>query len=95
MARKKVTRREFVAETGTAAAAAAFSAKGFPMIVKRHVLGGPGYQAPSDTVNFAVAGFGGMGSGNAQELAKTDTLCFPVKGRRSWGSRITCSPSRK
>jgi predicted dehydrogenase len=74
MARKKVTRREFVAETGTAAAAAAFTAKGFPMIVPRHVLGGPGYQAPSDTVNFAVAGFGGMGSGNAQELAKTENL---------------------
>jgi predicted dehydrogenase len=69
MARKKVTRREFLTESGTAAAAAAFTAKGFPMIVPRHVLGGPGYQAPSDTVNFAVVGFGGMGSGNAHTLA--------------------------
>src|ERR1044071_3700645 len=74
MARKKVTRREFLAESGTAAAAAAFAAKGFPMIVPRHVLGGPGYQAPSDTVNFAVVGFGGQGSVNATELATTETL---------------------
>ncbi|MEA3245874.1 MAG: Gfo/Idh/MocA family oxidoreductase [Gemmatimonadota bacterium] len=74
MARKKVTRREFVAESGAIAASAAFAARGFPMIVPRHVLGGPGYRAPSDTVNFAVAGFGGMGSGNAQELVKTENL---------------------
>lgn len=74
MARKKVTRREFVAESSTVAAAAAFTANGFPMIVPRHVLGGRGYQAPSDTVNFAVAGFGGMGSSNAQELVKTENL---------------------
>lgn len=77
MGRKKVTRREFVADTGRMAAGAAsvsFAARGFPMIVPRHVLGGPGYRAPSDMVNFAVAGFGGMGSGNAQELVKTENL---------------------
>ena len=74
MARKKVTRRDFVAESSAAAASAVFAARGFPMIVPRHVLGGPGYRAPSDTLNFAVAGFGGMGSTNAQELAKTENL---------------------
>jgi predicted dehydrogenase len=74
MARKKVTRREFVAESGAAAAGAVFASNGFPMIVPRHVIGGAGYRAPSDTVNFAVAGFGGMGSGNAQELVKTENL---------------------
>ena len=74
MKKKTVTRREFVAESGAMAAGAALSARGFPMIVPRHVLGGPGYRAPSDTVHFAVAGFGGMGSGNAQELAKTEQL---------------------
>ena len=37
----------------TAAAAA--------MIVPRHVLGGPGYQAPSDTLAIAGVGVGGMG----------------------------------
>jgi hypothetical protein len=33
-----------------------------PMIVPRFVLGGPGYQAPSDTLRIAAVGVGGMGS---------------------------------
>src|ERR1700674_1729472 len=66
MTGKNVTRREFVADAGKI---------GFGvMIVPRHVLGGVGYQAPSDTINFAVIGFGGMGSENALELAKTENL---------------------
>jgi predicted dehydrogenase len=66
MIRKKVTRREFVADAGKIGLGV--------MIVPRHVLGGVGYQAPSDTMNFAVIGFGGMGSENALELAKTENL---------------------
>ncbi len=31
------------------------------LVVPRHVLGGPGYQAPSDTLNIAGVGVGGMG----------------------------------
>ena len=73
MARKEISRRDFVADAGKLALGAAI-APGFPMIVPRHVLGGVGYRAPSDIVNFAVVGFGGMGSGNAQELAKTEQL---------------------
>ena len=73
MARKDISRRDFVADAGKLALGAAI-APGFPMIVPRHVLGGLGYRAPSDIVNFAVVGFGGMGSGNAQELAKTEQL---------------------
>jgi predicted dehydrogenase len=61
-----ITRRDFVAETSKLALGA--------MIVPRHVLGGVGYQAPSDTLNFAVIGFGGMGSNNAFELSKTENL---------------------
>jgi predicted dehydrogenase len=49
-------RRQFVR---TAAAAAA----GFT-ILPRHVLGGPGYLAPSDTLTKAVVGVGGMGRGH-------------------------------
>ena len=49
-------RRQFVR---TAAAAAA----GFT-ILPRHVLGGPGYLAPSDTLTKAVIGVGGMGRGH-------------------------------
>src|SRR3954467_7372613 len=66
MTRKKVTRRQFVADAGKIGLGV--------MIVPRHVLGGVGYQAPSDTLNFAVIGFGGMGSENALELAKTENL---------------------
>src|SRR5215208_7068567 len=63
---KKVTRRRFVADTGKIGLGG--------MIVPRHVLGGVGFQAPSDTMNFAVVGFGGMGSENALQLAKTENL---------------------
>ncbi|MEI6813025.1 MAG: Gfo/Idh/MocA family oxidoreductase [bacterium] len=74
MADKKVTRRDFVENTTRAALAAAFVAPKFPSIVPRHVLGGPGFQAPSDTLNFAVVGFGGMGSGNANVLAQVENM---------------------
>ena len=50
--------------TTTAAAATAFT------IVPRHVLGGPGYQAPSDTLNIAGIGVGGMGRNNVQGCAE-------------------------
>src|SRR6202162_6757747 len=66
MTGKRITRREFVADAGRVGVGV--------MIVPRHVLGGVGYQAPSDTINFAVIGFGGMGSENALELAKTENL---------------------
>ncbi|HEY0528039.1 MAG TPA: Gfo/Idh/MocA family oxidoreductase [Gemmatimonadaceae bacterium] len=66
MTRRKVTRRQFVADAGRIGLGV--------MIVPRHVLGGVGFQAPSDTMNFAVVGFGGMGSENALELAKTENL---------------------
>lgn len=69
MSDKVPSRREFVESTAKAALAAVFVAPNFPMIVPRHVLGGPGYIAPSDQFNFAVVGFGGMGSSNAETLA--------------------------
>jgi predicted dehydrogenase len=48
----------------TAAAAAGF------MIVPRRVLGGPGFLAPSDTVNVAGIGIGGMGAGDVDRMAE-------------------------
>src|SRR5215468_10732836 len=60
MKRDKITRRNFVAGTTGAALSA--------MIVPRHVLGGVGYNAPSDTVNFALIGCGGQGKTDAGEL---------------------------
>ena len=32
-----------------------------PLVVPRHVLGGPNYQAPSDKLTIAAVGVGGMG----------------------------------
>ncbi len=60
MKRDKITRRKFVAGTTGAAVGA--------MIVPRHVLGGPGYQPPSDKLNVAVVGCGGQGASDATEL---------------------------
>ncbi len=60
MAKEKITRRKFVAGTTGAAISA--------MVVPRHVLGGVGYNAPSDTVNFALIGCGGQGKTDSAEL---------------------------
>lgn len=60
MPRSHVSRRDFVSASAKLAAGA--------MIVPRHVLGGVGYRAPSDTLNFACVGFGGMGMNNAAVL---------------------------
>jgi predicted dehydrogenase len=61
-----VTRRTFV---GTVATAAGIT------IVPRHVLGGTGFQAPSDTVNVAVVGWAhGMGTSNLTAVAKSDNI---------------------
>jgi predicted dehydrogenase len=54
-----VSRRDFVADTAKLAAGV--------MIVPRHVIG-RGFRAPSDTLNFACVGIGGMGMNNASEL---------------------------
>lgn len=54
----KISRRNFLGSA--AAASAAFS------IVPRHVLGGVGYVAPSEKLNIATIGAGGMGSGNTK-----------------------------
>ena len=52
-------RRDFIATAATLTAGLT--------IVPRHVLG-RGLQAPSDTVNIAAVGIGGMGAVNAQAV---------------------------
>jgi len=56
----KISRRDFI---GSAATAAAFT------IVPRSVLGGPGNTAPSDKLNIAGVGIGGMGQDNIRACA--------------------------
>lgn len=59
----KKTRRDFL-RTGSITAAGFF-------IVPRHVLGGPGYIAPSDRLNIAGIGAGGKGASDLAEFAKS------------------------
>src|SRR5258708_10512888 len=69
---KDLTRREFVAGAGKATLGA-MVATGAPLIVPNRVLG-RGRRAPSDTVNVAIVGCGGMGCQNALVLAQTDHI---------------------
>jgi predicted dehydrogenase len=61
----RTTRRRFL----SASAAMAF---GFS-IVPRHVLGGPGHTPPSERVNIAGIGVGGMGGGDIATVSKLGT----------------------
>ncbi len=69
---KDLTRREFVAGAGHATLGAML-VTGAPLIVPSRVLG-RGRRAPSDTVNVAIVGFGGMGCQNARVLAQSDHI---------------------
>src|SRR3972149_1542934 len=64
MARKRISRRKFVGNVG---AGVAFT------IVPRHVLG-RGYRAPSDTLNVACIGVGGMGANDVKGVGKTENV---------------------
>jgi len=61
MKNKKISRRKFIGST--AAAATAFT------IVPRHVLGGAGYKPPSEKLNVAGVGVGGIGMDNILNVA--------------------------
>jgi predicted dehydrogenase len=56
---QSTSRRRFLATASVAAGAT---------IVPRHVLGGPGFVAPSDKVNVALIGAGGQGLTNVRSL---------------------------
>jgi predicted dehydrogenase len=62
------SRRDFL-KTASAAAAGL-------SIVPRHVLGGPGYQAPSDTMNVAAIGAGGRGESVLQSVASENVVAL-------------------
>lgn len=62
--RKRITRRTFV---DNVVAGVAFT------IVPRHVLG-RGYRPPSDTLNVACIGVGGMGATDVKGVAKTENV---------------------
>ena len=65
---KILSRRSFM--KGTAISTAAF------MIVPRHVLGGVGFTAPSDKLNIAGIGIGGMGKNNIEKCADENIVAL-------------------
>jgi len=66
--RKTISRRSFVKST-------ALSTTAF-MIVPRHVLGGPGFIPPSDKLNIAGIGIGGMGKNNIKNCAEENIVAL-------------------
>ena len=71
MSDKKIipsNRRQFLRTAATAAAA--FT------IVPRHVLGGKGFQAPSDTVNIAAIGAGGKATGSLRAMMSENIIAL-------------------
>lgn len=77
---ESLSRRSFLGKTATAAAA--FT------VIPRHVMGGPGYTAPSDTVNVAGIGVGSQGGGDIQQICTPDV---PIvrPSRNSNGTPLT------
>jgi predicted dehydrogenase len=61
--KKDLSRRDFLKSTSMAAAGFYF--------VPRHVLGGAGYTAPSDTLYIAAVGAGGKGASDIKHFAKS------------------------
>jgi predicted dehydrogenase len=72
----RITRRDFVADTGKLAAGAMLLPGDLPTIVPRHVLGGAGHVAPSAKLNIGIVGCGGMGRGNAQAMRSENLVAF-------------------
>ncbi len=71
MSDRRITRRGFLGAAGGAAAAgAAFT------IVSPHVLGGPGRPAPSDKLNIAGIGIGGMGGRNIRNMSSENIVAL-------------------
>ncbi|MGI9174233.1 MAG: Gfo/Idh/MocA family protein [Rhodothermales bacterium] len=68
MNKHSISRRSFVGRVAAASAGV--------MVVPRHVLGGPGFQAPSDTLNVAAIGAGGMGSSNMSALTSQNIVAI-------------------
>jgi hypothetical protein len=63
---KKITRRTFIGTTGTVAAGLT--------ILPSSVISGLGHRAPSDKLNIAIVGIGGMGNSNLRAVKGTENI---------------------
>lgn len=81
---KVISRRNFL-KTATVAAAGI-------VIVPRHVLGGPGYIAPSDKINLAIIGVGSQGTDDMKEFlnipdVQVTAVCDVFDEFKIWGTQ--------
>jgi predicted dehydrogenase len=65
---KKITRREFMGRSAAAAAGL--------MIIPRHVMGGRGFQAPSDTLNIGCVGAWGQGASDIRGVSTENIVAI-------------------
>ena len=84
--RNTVTRRQAIA-AGAAAASIA--------IVPRHVLGGPRNVSPSEKLNIAGVGVGGMGSGDVQSVRNENIVALCDADQRSLAHNAKAFPNAK
>ena len=66
--KKTFDRRSFLSRSAVAGAGL--------IVVPRHVLGGKGYIAPSDKLNIAAIGSGGMGAGNINNVSTQNIVAL-------------------
>jgi predicted dehydrogenase len=81
-----ISRREVLA-AGTAAATLT--------IVPRHVLGGPGQNPPSNKLNIAGVGVGGMGSGDIRNVTSENVVALCDVDRRALERNAKTFPEAK
>jgi len=83
---REISRRHFIGNGAFAAATIT--------LVPRHVLGGPGYVAPSDKLNVACIGLGGKGRSDSAAMASENVvaLCDVDDKRAAEGSEQSPSP---
>jgi predicted dehydrogenase len=82
----QINRRQALA-AGVAAAAVT--------IVPRHVLGGPGQIPPSQKLNIAGVGLGGMGSGDISSMAGENVVALCDVDRNALGNNAKKFPAAK
>ena len=85
--RQDLDRRQFVSRAAGFAAA--------PAIVPRHVLGGAGYAAPSERMNLAGIGIGGMGAANLKNLETENIVALCDVDRTYAAKTIAAYPRAK
>src|SRR5690554_1858120 len=77
---KGMSRRAFLSNAALTAAGIA--------IVPRHVLGGKGFMAPSDKLNIAVVGIGGMGLSNIRAVSSTENIVALCDVDHTFAARV-------